>query len=134
MKALPAIVILILIIVGATFFTKKSPDQSIPESSSPTPVSSESIIDNKVVYTSSGYSPATLLVKPGAKVTFVNDSESPMWTASDPHPIHSDFSSFDSRKGVATGGRYEFTFAEVGTYSYHNHLSPGHFGTITVEN
>lgn len=134
MKALPAVVILILIIFGAIFFTKKTPDQDIPEPTSPTPVSTESIIDNKVVYADSGYSPANLTVKPGTKVIFVNDSDSSMWTASDPHPIHSDFSSFDSRKGVASGGQYEFTFAEVGTYPYHNHLSPQDTGTIIVQN
>ena len=86
----------------------------------------------KVVYSDSGYSPASLEFKPGTKVVFVNDSDSPMWTASDPHPIHSDFSSFDSRKSIGNGSEYEFTFTEAGTYSYHNHLSPEHKGTIIV--
>ncbi len=139
MKALPIVAILILISLGVIFFTKQTPDKNLPTVSSPTPVVVENTeggveLTERVVYTESGYAPSEITVKPGTKVVFVNESDSPMWTASDPHPIHSDYSTFDSRMGVVTGGVYEFTFTEAGSYSYHDHLSPRNTGTITVEN
>ena len=89
--------------------------------------------ENKVTYTNSGYSPSELKVEVGATVTFINQSDSNMWTASNPHPIHTDHPAFDSRRAVTKGETYEFTFEETGTYDYHNHLSPQHEGTIKVE-
>lgn len=86
-----------------------------------------------VGYTSSGFTPATVTVPEGATVVFVNNSSSKMWVASDPHPVHTDYSAFDSRRGVSSGETYEFTFDHIGEYNYHNHLSPAHGGVVIVE-
>lgn len=96
-----------------------------------------------VMYNGTSFSPATVTVKKGGTVTFVNTSGSPMWIASNPHPIHSGYSgttvdqhcpdaagtAFDQ---CATGASYTFTFQKVGTWGYHNHANHGATGTIVV--
>lgn len=86
-----------------------------------------------VTYTDSGYSPTSLNIKAGETVVFVNESSRSMWTASDPHPVHTDFSAFDARKGYSSGQSYTFTFDKAGTYKYHNHLRSSDSGQIVVE-
>ncbi len=85
---------------------------------------------NEVSYDSDGFSPATISVEVGTKVTWTNDSGSDMWVASDPHPVHTDFSRFDQLK---SGDSYSFTFEEAGTYEYHNHLNSGDTGSVVVK-
>lgn len=95
--------------------------------------SSDRRMEYTVTYTNNGFSPANLSVFEGSTVTFVNDSSGSMWVASNPHPVHTDFPEFDSKRGVAPGETYEFTFTEGGTYDYHDHLSPSNVGTIIAE-
>lgn len=95
-----------------------------------TPVQNEEVIIN---YTDSGYSPAEVTVSSGTKVVFKNGSSSLMWTASNPHPVHTDLSSFDAKSGASAGGTYSFTFEEFGTFQYHNHAKPAHGGKVIVE-
>lgn len=85
-----------------------------------------------VTYTDAGFAPASVTVKAGAVVTFVNEGNGPMWVASDPHPSHSLLPGFDAKKNVLKGEAYEYTFAKAGTWTYHNHLNPGMTGTVIV--
>jgi plastocyanin len=52
--------------------------------------------DIEILYTDNGYSPKIITVKKGQSVHFINQSKLPMWTASDPHPVHTDYHDFDS--------------------------------------
>lgn len=88
--------------------------------------------DFKIVYTNDGYNPTYLEVPIGSKVTFENKSDLPMWTASDPHPKHTDFSVFDARKDYQKGESYRFQFPKVGTFAFHNHEKSLHRGIIRV--
>ena len=90
----------------------------------------EAIATNEVSYDSDGFLPATISVEVGTKVTWTNDSGADMWVASDPHPVHTDFSRFDQLK---SGDSYSFTFEEAGTYEYHNHLNSGDTGSVVVK-
>lgn len=90
-------------------------------------------IENVVTYGDVGFSPSVLRVKVGATVTFKNGESETMWVASNPHPIHTDYSGFDAKRGYAKGESYSFTFAKSGTWKYHNHLNPSEGGTIVVE-
>jgi hypothetical protein len=85
-----------------------------------------------VVYTAEGYSPAVLEVSLGSKVGFKNTSDFPMWTASDPHPLHSDYGDFDSRRDYLAGETYVYEFKETGTFGYHNHEKSLHRGIVRV--
>lgn len=96
-----------------------------------------------VTYTNGGFSPKTLTVKSGTKVTFLNNTTNRMWVASNPHPSHEGYSgttrnqhcpdtmgiSFDQ---CSIGNSYTFTFAKVGTWAYHNHAADEDGGTIVV--
>ncbi len=86
-----------------------------------------------VTYRDDGFTPSVLHVKSGTTVTFRNDSSSKLWVASNPHPLHTDDAAFDSKTGLLTGQEYKFTFTNVGTWGFHNHLSPGETGTVIVE-
>lgn len=86
-----------------------------------------------VTYTDSGYQPKEVTVNKGTKVTFVNDSSAGMWTASGQHPTHQLLPGFDQLKSVSKGGTYVYTFEKVGTWKYHNHVSPDVTGTVVVK-
>lgn len=86
-----------------------------------------------VTYSNAGFTPASVKVSAGTVVTFVNESTGVMWVASDPHPIHSLLPGFDQRTSVGKGGTYEYTFAKVGTWSYHNHMNTSSKGTVVVQ-
>ena len=85
-----------------------------------------------VTLTNTGFAPSPVTVKVGTTVTFVNESTAIMWVASDPHPAHTILPEFDAKAGINRGGTYEYTFAKVGTWTYHNHLNPSAKGTVVV--
>ncbi len=106
--------------------------------------------DALVTYTGAGFTPENLVIKAGDTVRFTNASESGgMWVGADEHPTHTEFDGTSTREhcvdGAAVGGSFDmchaarageswdFTFAEAGTYGYHNHTSARATGTIVVE-
>ena len=90
---------------------------------------------------SSGFSPSTLTISKGTTVTFINRDSSTHQPASNPHPAHTGYpeegtcsgSAFDSCNGLSQGESWSFTFDEVGTWRYHDHLNSGMAGTIIVQ-
>lgn len=87
-----------------------------------------------ITYNGTGYLPKTVTVKKGDSVTFVNESDGGMSTASDPHPSHSIYPEFDQYKSSQRGQKsYTFVFDKVGTWGYHNHLNSSAVGTVVVE-
>src|SRR3989344_57043 len=68
--------------------------------------------DENMDDTDAGASAAEGTVSSGTKVVFKNGSSSLMWAASNPHPVHTDLSSFDAKSGASAGGTYSFTFEE----------------------
>jgi plastocyanin len=75
------------------------------------------------------FSPATLTVKVGTKVTWTNMTQVGHTVTSD------DGKSFDSGISnpiAASGGTYTFTFTKVGTFPYHCQIHPFMKATITV--
>jgi plastocyanin len=85
-----------------------------------------------VTYTNDGFTPGEMTVQIGTTVVFNNASNRNMWVASAPHPTHTNYPEFDHKTGVGMGESYEFTFTRAGSWAYHNHLFPNHFGLIIV--
>lgn len=85
-----------------------------------------------VTLTDKGFSPSPVTVKAGTTTTFVNESSGAMWMASDPHPTHTLLPGFDQLLSVGKGGTYEYIFTKVGTWTYHNHMTPTVKGTVIV--
>lgn len=100
-----------------------------------------------VIITDDGYSPQSLTISSGDKVTWKNEGVQSNWPASAMHPTHkvypgSDIEKcgspeeeniFDSCQGLANGGEWSFTFDEVGSWGYHDHLHANLRGTIVVQ-
>jgi hypothetical protein len=85
-----------------------------------------------VIYTDRGYTPDYLEVPKDTTLFFVNLSKYPMWTASDPHPVHTDYDIFDAKKSMRPGEVYAFKFTDTGTYAWHNHEKSDHRGIVRV--
>ncbi len=111
----------------------------------PLPTDAQGNAEVEVTYDADGFHPATLTVSVGTTVAWKNVSGLPMWVASDPHPSHTDLKGFDQlriinraiptfiRTAHAHGSAiYEYTFTEVGTWKYHNHVNPQHRGMVVV--
>jgi plastocyanin len=103
----------------------------------------EEVTSVTIGYTSAGFSPKTVTVQKGTKVTFVNQGTGEMWVASDEHPSHTQYSGTSRENhcpdpgGVAfdqcaVGTTFSFVFAKTGSFEYHNHRESDHKGTIVV--
>lgn len=108
--------------------------------------------------TPSGFSPSTLNISKEDSVTWVNKDSNPHWPASAMHPTHTKYvggnydalgsyagslacksegvpktGAFDPCKGIAPGESWTFTFEQVGSWGFHDHLVSGQFGKINVQ-
>tara|TARA_Y100001951_G_C11196943_1_gene214853 strand:+ start:283 stop:747 length:465 start_codon:yes stop_codon:yes gene_type:complete len=91
------------------------------------------VVEKFVEITSSGsFVPETLTISQGDRVTWTNEGSRSVWPASNNHPTHKLYLGFDSLKGLKLGGSYSFTFNEVGTWKYHDHLRSSVRGTVIV--
>ena len=76
------------------------------------------------------FSPMTLTIKVGTKVTWTNMTQAPHTVTSD------DGTSFDSGISnpiAASGGTYSFTFTKAGTFPYHCQIHTSMKATIIVQ-
>lgn len=100
-----------------------------------------------VKFNGAGYFSKAVSIKKGEVVTWVNESSVKTWPASAMHPTHTVYPGsdiqkcfsgkanevFDACRGLNQGETYSFIFNEVGTWYYHDHLSPGMTGSVTVQ-
>ena len=96
-----------------------------------------------ITYDGTSFSPRSVSIHAGDKVTFVNTNSSRMWVASDPHPTHQGYSgttvsqhcpdsngtAFDQ---CSNGTSYTFTFVKTGSWGYHDHTNRSATGTVVV--
>ena len=85
-----------------------------------------------VTLTADGFSPSTITVKTGTKVTWTNKTGGPATVDSDPHPVHTLWP-FLNLGTFANGSTVSVTFDKAGTYTYHNHLNSSQKGTVVVQ-
>ena len=78
------------------------------------------------------FSPATVSIKLGDIVIFRNKSQQNFWPASSAHPTHSEYPEFDAKAAIAPGKSFDFKFTKLGTWKFHDHLSPSSTGSIVV--
>ncbi len=93
-----------------------------------------------------GFSPNTVNIKVGQKVTWVNSEVKERWPAADLHPTHSLYPGssitkcgteeepyiFDACKGIKAGESYSFVFSSEGEWEYHDHLYSRLLGKVVV--
>ncbi len=146
-KSLMGIAIAVIVVIGAVVLLKGQPNNqttapstvestSAPatsEESTPVPSGIEGVAKETTVnVTANGFDPATVTVKVGSKVTWVNKSGGMANVSSDKHPTHLlyppiNLGSFDDGKSVS------LVFDKAGTYTYHNHLDSSQTGTVVIE-
>lgn len=146
------ILVLILIAAGYAAFGKKqvSVETTVPAKTTtgdavanfgvaegtPSSTGSKQIMKKAAVtvtYTDSGFSPASVSVKVGDTVEWLNQGTKQMWVASAPHPQHTDYPGFDQLASTGKGTTYSFTFTKAGTWKYHNHVNVKDFGSVVVK-
>lgn len=99
-----------------------------------------------VRYGASGFTPATVTIQAGQKVTFVNDTTGPMWVGADEHPTHTEYDGTDRATHCSgsytgptpfdqcmAGASYTYVFTKAGTFDYHNHSAAQFGGTVVVQ-
>lgn len=130
---------------GCAANSTDSPDTGDPQDPGTMPGNQTGNVTT-VTYTGSGFQPRTVTVQQGDTVVWQSETSTPMWVASDQHPIHSQYagttrsdhcSSGDQASSAfdqcSTGDRFSFTFEKTGEWNYHNHERSTHTGTVTVE-
>ena len=125
-------VIVLVVIVGGAFFVmsqsgKMQTQQGSTSQAQPTTQTGSSpvVAKNAVTIQNMAFSPASLAVKVGDKVTWTNQD-------SVGHSATADDSSFDT--GVlAQGQSGSITFSKAGTYTYHCKVHPSMTATIIVQ-
>lgn len=139
----------LILIIGAVFLlsnksnTNKTsqPAQPTKQQSQPTAVPtqvtaspSETMMEEKktVTLTTNGFDPKTITVKAGTKVTWINKSGMVATVDSAVHPTHREYSPLNLGE-FKDGETLSLVFDKLGTYRYHDHLNPGHNGTVVVE-
>ena len=116
------------------------------------------IQENTIEITSSGFSPNEITINSGEDVTWVNRDTEEHWPASAMHPTHTKYpgadyeaegsyagsqacvaegqpksGAFDPCKPLAPGETWTFTFDQIGSWAYHDHLVNGIYGKIIVQ-
>ena len=164
-NAVIASFVAIIVIIGAGYLIFRPAGSSVPEYAAPAGQTVPPATDQAanasdaasaslgvsaatpvvVTLTDSGFSPETITVKKGQTVTFVNQSKSGMWVASDPHPTHQGYDGTTRNEHCVPGyegaapfdectvaNQFTFTFGQVGSWGYHNHVIDEQHGTVVV--
>jgi plastocyanin len=129
--------------VASTTATSTMPQVNIVATSTPAKVPTETTVTTTppatqttsgltVTFTDKGFSPASLTVKKGQTVTFVNNSSGKLWVAANPFPTSSEYPAFNEKSGISNGDSWGFTFNQTGTWFYHDHYSPALGAKIVV--
>jgi plastocyanin len=121
--------ILLILLVGIWLATRSRSSQSIPHSE--VTLSKEEV---KIDIQADRFIPATIKVKPGTTITWVNKDTKPYSIAADPHPTHSSLPGLVG-DDLNEADTYSYVFEKPGTYTYHNEQLPMTMrGTVIVEN
>ena len=121
---------------GGTTATTSTPTATTPPTATPTPTSTPSptptpkstVVMVKIVEQNEKYSfqPATLSIKMGTQVVWLNTTDAP-------HTVTSDTAgAFSSPSTITQNQTFKFTFTSAGTFPYHCNIHPYMKATITV--
>ncbi len=142
-RAMLAIIVIVALIIFAAIaalmvtYTSQAPtttqnEQTNTPSPSATDNDTASTTDSATIsFTNDGFSPATLTVKKGTKVTVVNNSSDPVQFSSDDHPTHREDPEINMDE-LQPGESGSFTVTTVGTHGFHDHIDDRHAGTLIV--
>ncbi len=104
-----------------------------PPVAEPTAPDGNDVAVSEITFDGKSFSPSNITIKNGDIVVFNNKSDGDFWPASAPHPQHTNYPEFDSKKAISAGGSWQFKFTKSGSWGFHDHLTPSAFGKITVQ-
>ncbi len=116
------ILIVIVLILAGVFLLGKKPLAGTKSSASVT-----------VSMTPDGFVPAEITITAGTTINFINNDKQPRWPASNLHPTHTIYPEFDPKEPIDVGKSWSFKFDRVGSWRYHDHLSPYMTGVVNVK-
>lgn len=101
------------------------------QTSAQTPAVSQTARQYEVEIKDNSFVPASLTIKKGDTIVWVNKMSKPSWPASALHPTHAVYpvpggcisSLFDACRGLKQGETFVFTFNISGAWKYHDHLN-----------
>ena len=136
-KIIIGVVVAVIVIGGGVFLLNKSNSSQMNMQNTPAQTQGQTQANpttgstqtttgkNAVTIQNYAFSPATLTVKVGDKVTWTNQD-------SVGHSATADDNSFDTGV-IAQGQSGSTTFSKAGTYTYHCSVHPSMHGTIVVQ-
>jgi len=114
--------IVLVLVVAAVLFAKNRNDQAVNANPAAT-----------IDISKTSFSPATVKIKKGQSVTWVNNDSVPHQVAADPYPTHASLPELHSTS-LNQGDSYTFTFENKGTFTYQDPLYPTTLkATVVVE-
>jgi plastocyanin len=130
------VVVVLLLIAGLVWALQRdnapestTKDQSDTSMKAPTDngngTPAKAVNQNTVSISNYEFTPASITVKAGTKVTWTNQD-------SVEHTVTGDGSDGPQSGSLAKGDSYSFTFDKAGTYAYHCQMHPYMKGTVTV--
>ena len=121
-KIILIIIVVLVIILGGYFiyYTYQSPTY---KTNTTTTGNQQGNLNNTVTVENFNFSPASLTIKEGTTVTWINQDSAP-------HQIKSN--TFNSST-LNKGGNFQFTFSTAGEYSYFCSIHPSMQGRIIVQ-
>lgn len=142
-KIIIAVVVIVIVAAGGFFLLSGSSAPQAPiesgqasptEAASENPAPSEAVREqeNSITLTEDGFSPKTLTIRVGTKVTWTNNNGKVSTVHSVPHPAHTTYPPLNLGQ-FADGKSLSLTFDKAGTYFYHNHLDANQNGSVVVE-
>jgi plastocyanin len=111
-----------------TATTPPTPTPSPTTATTPTPTSTPKVANVKIIEQNGKYSfqPATLTIKMGTQVEWLNTSDAPHTVTSDTAGV------FNTASNITQNQTFKFTFTKAGTFSYHCNIHPYMKAAITV--
>jgi len=117
---LAGFVVLLIAILGVTSLTNNTANKNAAET-----VAMIRITDH-------GFEPATLAVKTGTKIMWVNAGNSLHQVASNPYPRGGDLSNLKSVI-LSDNQNYTYIASTAGSFNYHDQMNPTINGTLVVQ-
>lgn len=126
------VVVLMIGLISAVAWKMFGPSSQTDQASSAPTTSAAPQLTQTVIVTDAGFNPATVTIKAGGTVQWMNNSSHKVSINSNNHPTHLLYPPLNLGI-VEVGKSVSLQFNTPGKYGYHNHLDPSQTGTVLVE-